>query len=90
MGCGAARHLEDWFSLAIGAMTCSSLRPLGISLVPLQGNCGYTALSPKKLVGTPEKLWRIRSGNYRIVYSIEDEVRIIEIRSVGDRKQIYK
>ncbi len=23
----------------------------------------------KRLVGLPEKLWRIRSGNYRIVYS---------------------
>lgn len=44
----------------------------------------------KKLVGTPEKLWRIRSGNYRIVYAIEDKVKIVEVRSVDDRKQIYK
>lgn len=44
----------------------------------------------KKLVGTPEKLWRIRSGNYRIVYAIEDKVKIVEVRSVGDRKSIYK
>lgn len=44
----------------------------------------------KKLAGTPEKLWRIRSGNYRIVYAIEDKVKIVEVRSVGDRKQIYK
>ena len=44
----------------------------------------------KKLIGTPEKLWRIRSGNYRIVYAIEDKVKIVEVRSVGDRKAIYK
>lgn len=43
----------------------------------------------KKLVGTPEKLWRIRSGNYRIVYAIEDKVKIVEVRTVGDRKLIY-
>jgi mRNA interferase RelE/StbE len=44
----------------------------------------------KKLAGTAEKLWRIRSGNYRIVYSVEDEIKIVEVRSVGDRKNIYK
>ncbi len=44
----------------------------------------------KKLVGTPEKLWRIRSGNYRIVYAIKDEIKIVEVRSVGDRKEVYK
>ena len=44
----------------------------------------------KKLEGTKEKLWRLRSGNYRIVFAIEDTIKIVEVRSVGDRKQIYK
>ena len=44
----------------------------------------------KRLVGLPEKLWRIRSGNYRIIYTIDDGIKIVEVRGVGDRKDIYK
>jgi len=44
----------------------------------------------KKLKGTIEPLWRIRIGNYRVVYSIDDIIRIVEIRAIGDRKDIYK
>lgn len=43
----------------------------------------------KKLIGLFEDLWRIRIGNYRVIYAIEDEVRIVEVRRVGDRKNIY-
>ncbi|MBL0308824.1 MAG: type II toxin-antitoxin system RelE/ParE family toxin [Bacteroidetes bacterium] len=44
----------------------------------------------KKLKGMDEYLWRIRVGDYRIVYSIDDEIRIVEVRSAGHRKNIYK
>jgi mRNA interferase RelE/StbE len=30
-----------------------------------------------------DKLFRIRVGDYRIVYTIEDEIRIVEIRHIG-------
>ncbi|MCW3107403.1 MAG: addiction module toxin, RelE/StbE family [Segetibacter sp.] len=43
----------------------------------------------KKLVGEKEDLWRVRVGDYRIIYSIEDAVFIIDIRRVGHRKDIY-
>jgi mRNA interferase RelE/StbE len=43
----------------------------------------------KKLQATREPLWRIRLGNYRIVYSIDDGIKIVEIRTIGDRKDIY-
>lgn len=44
----------------------------------------------KKLVGqrTP-LLYRIRAGNYRIIYSIKDHVMLILIVEVGHRKDIY-
>ena len=42
----------------------------------------------KKLSGD-KNVWRIRIGNYRAVYTIEDSIRIVEIRRVGDRKDIY-
>jgi mRNA interferase RelE/StbE len=44
----------------------------------------------KKLVGSKENLWRVRSGNYRILYVIEDKIQIVDIRRIGHRKDIYK
>ena len=44
----------------------------------------------KKLKGEEETLWRIRVGNYRIIYSIEDSIRIIDIRRIGHRRDIYE
>lgn len=34
--------------------------------------------------------YRIRRGDYRIVYSIDDAVRIVEIFKIGHRSEIYK
>ena len=44
----------------------------------------------KKLKGEEETLWRIRVGNYRIIYSIEDSIKIIDIRRIGHRRDIYE
>ncbi len=35
-------------------------------------------------------LWRIRSGNYRIIYSIEKELLVIEIIRIRHRNEAYK
>jgi mRNA interferase RelE/StbE len=43
----------------------------------------------KKLKGKTEDLYRIRIGDYRVIYSIESLIKIIEIRKVGHRKDIY-
>lgn len=42
----------------------------------------------EKLSG--EEKYRIRQGNYRIVYSIEDDELIIIVVKVGHRREIYK
>lgn len=44
----------------------------------------------KKLKGISEDLYRVRSGDYRVVYAIEDTVRIVDVRKIGHRKDIYK
>ena len=44
----------------------------------------------KKLKGNTEDLYRIRSGDYRVVYSIEDEIKVVDIRKIGHRKDIYR
>ena len=33
--------------------------------------------------------WRIRSGNYRAIYEIDDSNRTVTVLSVGNRKDIY-
>jgi mRNA interferase RelE/StbE len=43
-----------------------------------------------KLLYTQEKLYRIRSGNYRIIYQIQDKKLLVVIVRVGDRKDIYR
>ena len=43
----------------------------------------------KKLAGS-EHTYRIRVGNYRVVYSIQAAVLIIEVIKVGHRKDVYR
>ncbi|WP_407692831.1 type II toxin-antitoxin system RelE family toxin [Reichenbachiella agarivorans] len=42
----------------------------------------------KKLKGNSQN-WRIRIGNHRVLYTIDDEIRIVDIRKVGHRKDSY-
>jgi mRNA interferase RelE/StbE len=43
----------------------------------------------KKLKGENDS-WRIRVGDYRIIYSVNDEIRIVDVRKIGHRKDIYE
>lgn len=43
----------------------------------------------KKLKGTDENLWRVRVGDYRVIYEIADEIRVIDIRRIRHRKDVY-
>lgn len=42
----------------------------------------------KKLVG--REGWRIRAGDYRIIYEIDDLRRIVTILDIGNRREIYR
>jgi len=42
----------------------------------------------KKLKGTKD-LYRVRVGDYRIIYSIDEDVKIVDLRKIGHRKDIY-
>jgi mRNA interferase RelE/StbE len=44
----------------------------------------------RKLQGTEEDTYRIRVGNYRVVYRIYDMELIVLIVRIGDRKDIYR
>jgi mRNA interferase RelE/StbE len=41
----------------------------------------------KKLKGRDG--WRIRQGNYRIIYDILEEILVVDIIAVGHRKDVY-
>jgi mRNA interferase RelE/StbE len=42
-----------------------------------------------KLAGAPD-LYRIRVGDYRIVYQVRDDVLIVLVLSIGHRREIYR
>ena len=43
----------------------------------------------KKLKGF-KNLYRIRVGNYRVIYSVQHDILIIEILKVAHRKDVYQ
>ena len=42
-----------------------------------------------KLAG-PDNFWRVRVGDYRIVYLIQDAVLLVLVVKVGHRREIYR
>ena len=66
----------------------------------LKGDFNAVLSAVEKLADTPrpkgvEKiknagLWRIRQGDYRIVYDIDDSRKIVTILRIGHRREIYR
>lgn len=57
-------------------------RLLGLEENPRPPGC-------KKLVGE-ENAWRIRIGDYRVLYEIQDQVLIVHVVDIDHRKDVYK
>lgn len=43
-----------------------------------------------KLLHAKERLYRVRSGDHRIIYQIQDKILLVVIVKVGGRKDIYR
>jgi mRNA interferase RelE/StbE len=43
----------------------------------------------RKLAGS-KRDWRIRVGDYRVVYEIADEIRIVRVNRVRHRREVYR
>ena len=43
----------------------------------------------EKLAGR-SNLYRVRQGNYRVIYSVDDQSRVVDIVKVGHRKDVYR
>lgn len=44
----------------------------------------------KKLKGKMKDFYRIRSGDYRVIYTIDDSIKIVGIRRIAHRKDVYE
>jgi mRNA interferase RelE/StbE len=55
---------------------------IGLSIAARPEGC-------KKLMGSND-VYRIRIGEYRIIYKIDDEAQAVYIESAGHRQNIYK
>jgi mRNA interferase RelE/StbE len=43
----------------------------------------------KKLTGGRDE-WRIRVGDYRVIYTIDDETRKVEVTRIAHRREVYQ
>ena len=43
----------------------------------------------RKLAGSKHD-WRIRVGDYRVIYEIADEIRIVRVHRVRHRREVYR
>jgi mRNA interferase RelE/StbE len=45
--------------------------------------------SCRKLTGS-ERDWRVRVGDYRVVYEIEDAIRVVRVHRIRHRREVYR
>jgi mRNA interferase RelE/StbE len=75
----AKKELKDLSSEAIGRLL-PKIRELAGNPRPI--GC-------KKLHGYKDR-WRIRVGNYRVVYAIDDARKVVDITRIAHRKEAYE
>ena len=71
----------------LGSLSKADLRRVDARILALAET--PRPLGAKKLEGV-EDLYRIRSGDYRIVYQIEEARLVIVIVNIGNRRDIYR
>ncbi len=77
-------YLKDLKKIPIRAQKQIREKIQNLSLDPRPEGC-------KKLQGSSNPaLYRVRCGDYRIIYTIEDHVLLVIIIQVGNRKEIYR
>ena len=54
----------------------------GLAETPRPSGC-------RKITGTKND-WRIRVGDYRIIYEVDDNARVVKVMRVRDRREAYR
>jgi mRNA interferase RelE/StbE len=65
---------------------------------PIQGKLGLAirglAVDPRprgaKLLSGPERIWRLRVGEYRVLYEIRDQKLVVLVIGLGHRRDVYR
>ena len=82
------------YTISIDTHALKSLKKLPTKVqVQIQEKIDGLAEQPrpagcKKLKG--EDLYRVRAGDYRVIYQIEDKILYIAVVKIGHRKDIYE
>jgi mRNA interferase RelE/StbE len=42
------------------------------------------------LAGAARRLWRLRVGDYRVIYEIRDDVLVVLVIRIGHRREVYR
>jgi mRNA interferase RelE/StbE len=84
------------YSLSIKPSAAKELQSISdkVTLTRLIEKVKSLATQPRpsgseKLAGRPN-LYRVRQGNYRVIYSVDDEARVVDVVKVGHRKDVYR
>ena len=78
----------DWSATAAWVQAVGSVAAIAAAIDKL-------AMQPrppgcKKLKGSADSLWRVRVGDYRVIYKVDDPILIVEVRKIGHRREIYE
>jgi mRNA interferase RelE/StbE len=71
----------------IRALPAEVRRGVGVVINELAGN--PRPAGARRITDIPD-CYRVRSGAYRIVYTIKDEILTINVVTVGHRREVYK
>lgn len=84
------------YSLSIRQSAVKELEQVGLKRdrVRLVARLRNLAMEPRpygceKLAGAA-RLYRVRQGNYRIVYAIDDHEKSVDIVKIGHRREVYR
>ena len=73
---------KDLARLSSAVHDCVIVAIQALATIPRPPGC-------RKLAGSKHD-WRIRVGDYRVIYEIADEIRIVRINRVRHRREVYR
>lgn len=83
-----ALRLSSAAEIDLDRLPSDVLRRVDAKLMALKRNPRPRGVS--KLEGRQVQGWRVRVGDYRILYTIDDEARIVSVYRISPRGSAYK
>ena len=84
----------DWYALTFRPAALRALRKLDRQIAE-RIKAATEALrddprpSGAKMLTGSHGLWRIRIGDYRVVYTVDDQQRLVRVAAAGHRRAVY-